>query len=162
MAFPGDLQPVDVPRALRGDPLLSGAGVAAEVRHDLGVDGGGVRRVGGQLRDMVGVVPRLLVLIGKGALHAVRLGDEAVVIGLVRCRRRRGLQRGYRYLDTAGELCAERKAEKHAQRPCKNALLLHIPFPPCSSCLLSAWVYTFIIEKSSTVCNINSGKERMF
>ena len=117
MAFPGDLQPVDVPRALRSDPLLCGAGVAAEVRHDLGVDGGGVRRVGGQLRDMVGVVPRLLVLIGKGALHAVRLGDKAVVIGLVRRRRRRGLQRGYGYLDTACELCAERKAEKHAPRP---------------------------------------------
>ena len=68
------------------------------------------------------------VFVGEGVLLVIDLGDEAVIIDPFRHGRRGrpgGAGRGNGFLTAGGQLGAESKAKERAQRPVKDAMVLH-------------------------------------
>lgn len=69
------------------------------------------------------------VFVGEGVLLVIDLGDEAVIIDLFRhgrCGRPGGAGLGNGFLAAGGQLGAESKAKERAQRPVKEAMVLHV------------------------------------
>ena len=90
---------------------------------------GGVQRVGLQLRNVTDVGIFRAVFVGEGVLLVIDLGDEAVIIDLFRhgrCGRPGGAGLGNGFLTAGGQLGAESKAKERAQRPVKDAMVLHV------------------------------------
>lgn len=68
------------------------------------------------------------VFVGEGVLLVIDLGDEAVIIDPFRHGRRGrpgGAGLGNGFLTAGGQLGAESKAKERAQRPVKDAMVLH-------------------------------------
>ena len=128
IALPCDLHVLRVGRFSRFGGVQRGLHVISEALHDLPVDGLGLRRVGLQLRNVTDVGIFRAVFVGEGVLLVIDLGDEAVVIDLRRRGRRRrpgGAGLGNGFLAAGGQLGTESKAKERAQRPVKEAMVLH-------------------------------------
>ena len=120
MALPRNVRIVGLRHLRYGGAAQRGLRVAAEDIHDRFVDGLGVRCVICKLRNMVGIVPVLVVFVGEGALFADRFRDETVIVAFARRRRECIL------LAAGCQLSAEYKAKERAQRPEKAAVMLHV------------------------------------
>ena len=129
IALPCDLHVLRVGRFSRFGGVQRGLHVISEALHDLPIDGLGLRRVGLQLRNVTDVGIFRAVFVGEGVLLVIDLGDEAVIIDLFRhgrCGRPGGAGLGNGFLAAGGQLGAESKAKERAQRPVKDAMVLHV------------------------------------